>query len=89
MTALVSTGRASGQDRGTAVRVEGVSKRFRLYKERNQTLKAAMMRGGRSVYEDFWALRDVSFEIPTRRRLRADRARTLGQVDAAQCMARS
>ncbi|WP_255491592.1 MULTISPECIES: ABC transporter ATP-binding protein [unclassified Actinotalea] len=44
--------------------VDGVSKRFRVYHERNQSLKAAIMRGRRSVYEDFWALRDVGFEIP-------------------------
>jgi len=65
MTALVGMPGAGRKDRGTAVRVEGVSKKFRLYKERNQTLKAAMMRGGRASYDDFWALRDVSFEIPT------------------------
>ena len=47
-----------------AVSVEGVSKRFRLYHERNQSLKAAVMRGGRAQYEDFWALRDISFSIP-------------------------
>ena len=47
-----------------AVTVEGVSKRFRIYHERNQSLKAAIMRGRRSVHEDFWALRDVGFEIP-------------------------
>ena len=47
-----------------AVRVEGVSKRFRLYHERNQSLKAAVMRHGRASYEEFWALRDVSFDIP-------------------------
>ncbi|HWC12055.1 MAG TPA: ABC transporter ATP-binding protein [Acidimicrobiales bacterium] len=46
-----------------AVVVDGVSKRFRLYHERNQSLKATLMRGGRSRFEDFWALRDVSFEI--------------------------
>ena len=49
----------------SAVAVEGVSKRFRVYHERNQSLKAAIMRGRRSVFEDFWALRDVGFEIPT------------------------
>mgnify|MGYP000137818842 CR=1 FL=1 len=65
MTALVGMAAAGRKERGTAVRVEGVSKKFRLYTERNQTLKAAMMRGGRASYEDFWALRDVSFEIPT------------------------
>lgn len=49
---------------GAAVTVENVSKRFRVYHERNQSLKAAIMRGRRSVYEEFWALRDVGFEIP-------------------------
>jgi len=49
----------------SAVIVEGVSKRFRVYHERNQSLKAAIMRGRRSVHEDFWALTDVGFEIPT------------------------
>jgi len=49
---------------GPAVRVEGVSKRFRLYHERNQSLKAALMRGGRAKYDEFWALRDVSFDVP-------------------------
>lgn len=47
-----------------AVSVENVSKSFRVYHERNQTLKAAIMRGRRSSYEDFWALRDVDLEIP-------------------------
>jgi ABC-type polysaccharide/polyol phosphate transport system ATPase subunit len=46
-----------------AVVVEGVSKRFRLYHERNRSLKATVLRGGRARYEDFWALRDVSLEI--------------------------
>ena len=48
-----------------AVSVDQLSKRFRLYKERNQTIKSAIMRGRRSVHEDFWALRDVSFQVPT------------------------
>lgn len=48
-----------------AVVVENVSKRFRLYHERNQSLKAALLRGGRAKFDEFWALRDVSFEIPT------------------------
>ncbi|HSY14963.1 MAG TPA: ABC transporter ATP-binding protein [Jatrophihabitantaceae bacterium] len=47
-----------------AIVVDGVSKRFRLYSERNQSLKAAIMRGKRATYEEFWALKDVSFEIP-------------------------
>lgn len=47
-----------------AVVAEGVSKRFRLYHERNQSLKAALMRKRRSVVEEFWALKDVSVEVP-------------------------
>ncbi|GAB2685777.1 ABC transporter ATP-binding protein [Thalassiella azotivora] len=47
-----------------AIDVRDVSKRFRLYKERNQSLKAALMRGGRAKYDEFWALRDVSFQVP-------------------------
>jgi len=46
-----------------AVTVEALSKRFRLYHDRNQSLKAAVMRGRRARYEEFWALRDVSLEI--------------------------
>jgi len=48
-----------------AVDVSNVSKKFRLYHERNQSLKSAVMRRRVSVHEDFWALQDVSFEVPT------------------------
>jgi len=47
-----------------AVTVEHVSKRFRMYHERNDSLKSMVMRGKKSVHEDFWALKDVSFEVP-------------------------
>jgi ABC-2 type transport system ATP-binding protein len=40
-----------------------VSKKYRLYSERNQTLKAAVMRGRRAKMDVFWALDDVSFEV--------------------------
>jgi ABC-2 type transport system ATP-binding protein len=46
-----------------AVRVSDVSKRFRLYHERNQTLKSAILRGKTSKHEDFWALKDISFDV--------------------------
>lgn len=48
-----------------AVRVNEVSKRFRLYHERNQTLKSAILRGRTSRSEDFWALKDISFDVAT------------------------
>lgn len=47
-----------------AVRVKDVSKKFRLYHERNQTLKSVIMRRRRSLHDEFWALQDVSFEVP-------------------------
>jgi ABC-2 type transport system ATP-binding protein len=46
-----------------AVIVDSVSKRFRLYHERNQSLKAAALRRRRARYEEFMALDDVSFEV--------------------------
>jgi ABC-2 type transport system ATP-binding protein len=46
-----------------AITVENVSKKFRLYDERNQSLKAAVMRRGRARFEEFQALDDVSLEI--------------------------
>ncbi len=46
-----------------AVRVSDVSKKFRLYHERNQTLKSAILRGRTSKHEDFWALQNVSFDV--------------------------
>ena len=43
--------------------VENVSKKYRLYRERNNSLKIAIMRGGRAKVDMFWALQDVSFEV--------------------------
>lgn len=50
---------------GSAVVVRDVWKSFRLYHERNQNLKAAILRGRRARFEEFWALKGVSFEVPT------------------------
>lgn len=48
-----------------AVVVDDVSKKFKLYKERNKSLMTAIKRGGRQQpAEDFWALEDISFEVP-------------------------
>lgn len=47
-----------------AISIENVSKKFRIYHEKNQYLKAALLRGRRASYEDFWAIKDVSFAIP-------------------------
>jgi ABC-type polysaccharide/polyol phosphate transport system ATPase subunit len=47
----------------SAVIVDHVSKKFRLYHERNQSLKSAVMRRRRMVHDDFWAVRDVTFDV--------------------------
>ncbi len=46
-----------------AVDVVDVTKRFRLYHEKYQSLKERVLHAGRNPYEDFWALSDISFEI--------------------------
>lgn len=46
-----------------AIRVDSLWKNFRLYHERNRYLKAAMLRGRRARYEEFWALQDVSLTV--------------------------
>src|SRR4051812_16512407 len=47
-----------------AVTADEVWKRFRLFHERNQSLKAAIMRGRRAIADEFWALEGVSLEVP-------------------------
>lgn len=47
-----------------AVTVSNVTKSFRLYHEKNQYLKTALLRGRRARYEEFRALNGVSFDIP-------------------------
>ncbi|HWL42897.1 MAG TPA: ABC transporter ATP-binding protein [Ilumatobacter sp.] len=46
-----------------AVRVDHLSKRFRLFHERNQSLKQSLLNWRRSSHDDFWALRDVTFDV--------------------------
>ncbi|MFM7964388.1 MAG: ATP-binding cassette domain-containing protein, partial [Actinomycetota bacterium] len=46
-----------------AVEIEGLWKNFRMYHERNRYIKAALLRGRRARYNDFWALQDVSVSI--------------------------
>lgn len=46
-----------------AIEIVDVTKRFRLYQEKLQSAKERIIRFGRVSYEDFYALRDVSFEV--------------------------
>ena len=45
-----------------AIEVRDVAKVFRLYRQRPSSLKARLL-AGRSRAEDFWALRDVTFDV--------------------------
>ncbi len=47
-----------------AVDVDHVSKSFRVYRDRNQSIKQTLLSGRRAVYDRFEALKDVSFEVP-------------------------
>ena len=71
-----------------AVVVENVSKRFRLYHERNDSLKVALMRRGRARYEEFWALKDVSLEVPTGTTFGLIGENGSGKSTLLKCMAR-
>jgi len=46
-----------------AIVVDDVSKRFRLYKERAGSIKEMITARNFGRYEEFWALRNVSFEV--------------------------
>ena len=51
-----------GPDTPKAIEVDHLRKRFRLYHEKNQSLKARLLHG-RNRYEEFWAIDDISFDV--------------------------
>jgi ABC-type polysaccharide/polyol phosphate transport system ATPase subunit len=46
-----------------AICVEGISKQYRIYRQPADRLKEMMSRGRWKTHREFWALRDVSFEV--------------------------
>jgi ABC-type polysaccharide/polyol phosphate transport system ATPase subunit len=48
-----------------AITVSGVTKTFRIYRQRETTLKETLLNRRRGVYEEFTAVDDVSFAVPT------------------------
>lgn len=71
-----------------AVVVDDVSKMFRLYHERNQSLKAAVMRKGRARYTELQALDHVSFEVPKGRTFGIIGHNGSGKSTMLKCLAR-
>ena len=57
-------------DVSVAVSIDSVSKRFRLNSGKPRSVKERVIHPGRRKIEDFWALRDISFDI--------DQGETLG-----------
>lgn len=47
-----------------AIRVDGVSKCFEIYDNPRDRLLQMLFRSRRQYYREFWALRDISFEVP-------------------------
>jgi lipopolysaccharide transport system ATP-binding protein len=48
---------------GVALRVEGVSKQYRIYRRPGDRLTESLTRGRLKRHREFWALRNVSFDI--------------------------
>ncbi len=46
-----------------AIEVQDLSKRFKLYHEKATSLKERVVNFRKNAYEDFWALKDISFEV--------------------------
>src|SRR5437763_10848875 len=45
------------------IELDRVSKRFRLYHEKYSSMKERAIHFGRVPFDEFWAVRDVSFEV--------------------------
>src|SRR3990172_2461864 len=52
----------AADDKPIVIEADDVWKSFKIYKERNPSLKETLLRG-RSAYESFWALKGVSFGV--------------------------
>ena len=47
----------------TVIKVENVTKKFKLYHDKPMTLKEKVIKRVNNSYEEFFALNDVSFEV--------------------------
>ncbi len=81
-----ATDEAAGSD-DVALRVDHVSKTFRVHHERANSLKAFVASGGRNRYDDFYALRDVSLEVRTGEALGIIGHNGSGKSTLLKCMA--
>ena len=73
---------------GIAVELVGVSKRYRIYHRRHQTLKELVVTGSRGVWTDLWALRDVNLQVPAGQMLGVVGANGVGKSTMLRLLAR-
>jgi len=48
-----------------AIKVEGLGKCYEIYEKPRDRLAQSLWRGRRKFYREFWALQDLSFDVPT------------------------
>ncbi len=80
--------RSTEEDPAIAVAVRDVHKHFRLFTQKETSLKATIVRGRRAVYEEFEALKGVSFDVPTGEVLGIIGRNGSGKSTLLKCMAR-
>ena len=71
----------------TAIDIQDLSKRFRLYHEKYSSLKERVLHAGHVPFEEFWALRNISAEIGTGRTVGILGRNGCGKSTLLKCMA--
>ena len=71
-----------------AVTVSNLGKRFRIATERDKSIKAAALRGRRAEHVDLWALRNISFTVPTGTTFGIIGSNGSGKSTLLKCLAR-
>ncbi len=61
---LITLGTVFQSPPRTAIRITGLSKKYRLFDNPRQRLKEVLDPWHRTFHQEFWALRDVDLEIP-------------------------
>jgi lipopolysaccharide transport system ATP-binding protein len=54
---------AAPQSRGAAISVRNLGKRYEMYERPHHRLLQTLLRGRRNCFREFWALRNINFEI--------------------------